>query len=65
MCQRLISCSRQDLQGAIHKSDLLWEENKTRWPAHDPYTQPNSRVSIWDIFPKEVNEEAQATMAHD
>jgi beta-1,4-N-acetylglucosaminyltransferase len=57
--------NRQDLQEAIDKSDLLWEDNKARWPRHDPRAQENQRVSIWEVFPTEVQREEKAQMAND
>jgi hypothetical protein len=57
--------SRQDLQGAIDKSELLREENKARWPPHNPHTGKHSRLSIWEVLPKEVKQEEEAQMVHD
>lgn len=54
---------REQLQAAINKVDQLEEENQTRWPAHSP-DQPDdqTRISLWDIGPSEVQREEVAQM---
>lgn len=54
-----------DLQEAIHKVDLLWEENKFRWPAHKVSVQNGETLRLWDIGLEEVTKEENANMAHD
>ncbi|KAL7896494.1 glycosyltransferase family 28 C-terminal domain-containing protein [Trichoderma sp. SZMC 28014] len=55
-----------DLQGAIHKADLLWEENQSRWPPHSAKSQKNaSSLRLWDIHPQEVEKEEDARMVND
>ncbi|KAH7148757.1 UDP-N-acetylglucosamine transferase subunit alg13 [Dactylonectria macrodidyma] len=60
-----IQSSGHDLQEAIHKADLLWEENKTRWPPNKLSHQSKGRLSLWDIGVTEVAKEQNAYMAHD
>lgn len=58
------SASRLDLQEAVHKAALLWEENKTtRWPAHDPKRNGGGALRLWDIKPVGLEEVSQ--MSHD
>ncbi|KAF4446928.1 beta-1,4-N-acetylglucosaminyltransferase [Fusarium austroafricanum] len=57
--------SAEDLEGAIHKLGLLWEENKTRWPPHMIPSQEPNRLRLWDLAPEEVAREQNATMVHD
>ncbi|KAG5666013.1 hypothetical protein KAF25_010138 [Fusarium avenaceum] len=59
------SGSAEDLEEAIHKVGLLWEENKTRWPPHKIPSQAPDRLSLWDLAPEEVAREQNATMVHD
>ncbi|RBR13830.1 uncharacterized protein FIESC28_08037 [Fusarium coffeatum] len=59
------SGSTEDLQGAIHKVELLWEENKTRWPANKILSQESDKLRLWDLAPVEVSREENATMVHD
>ncbi|KAK1246677.1 hypothetical protein MKX08_000479 [Trichoderma sp. CBMAI-0020] len=55
-----------DLQGAIHKADLLWEENQSRWPPHSVGSQKNaSSLRLWEIYPQEVEKEEDARMVND
>ncbi|PON27537.1 hypothetical protein TGAM01_v203304 [Trichoderma gamsii] len=55
-----------DLQGAIHKADLLWEENQSRWPPHSVKSQKNaSSLRLWEIHPQEVGKEEDARMVND
>lgn len=49
----------------MDKNELLWEENKTRWPPHDPGRQDSTRISIWDISPADVKKEENVHMLHD
>jgi beta-1,4-N-acetylglucosaminyltransferase len=57
--------SQSDLQGAIHKSELLREDNRSRWPPHDVGAPKNSAVRLWEIAPGEVEREENAQMVHD
>lgn len=58
--------SRLDLQEAIHKAVLLWEENKTtRWPAHDVRSPEKPALRLWDIKPGEIKKEEISQMSHD
>lgn len=57
--------STEDLKEAIHKLELLWEENKTRWPPHKIPSQEPGRVRLWDLAPVEIAKEENATMVHD
>ncbi|KAM0344600.1 hypothetical protein ACHAPU_007374 [Fusarium lateritium] len=59
------SGSAEDLEEAIHKVELLWEENKTRWPPHKIPSQTPGRLRLWDLAPEEVSKEQNATMVHD
>ncbi|OAA42134.1 UDP-N-acetylglucosamine transferase subunit alg13 [Metarhizium rileyi] len=60
------SADRLDLQEAIHKAVLLWEENKTtRWPAHDVGGKEEGALRLWDIKPGEVKKEEISQMSHD
>ncbi|KAF9779100.1 hypothetical protein IL306_002473 [Fusarium sp. DS 682] len=59
------SGSAEDLEEAIHKVGLLWEENKTRWPPHIIASQQPNRLRLWDLAPEEVAKEQNATMVHD
>ncbi|KAM0557140.1 hypothetical protein ACHAPJ_005403 [Fusarium lateritium] len=59
------SGSIDDLKEAIHKVELLWEDNKTRWPPHKIPSQESSRLRLWDLAPTEVAKEQNATMVHD
>ncbi|KAF4417706.1 beta-14-N-acetylglucosaminyltransferase [Fusarium acutatum] len=59
------SGSAEDLEEAIHKVELLWEENKTRWPPHIIPSQQPKRLRLWDLAPEEVAKEQNATMVHD
>ncbi|KAH7223552.1 glycosyltransferase family 28 C-terminal domain-containing protein [Fusarium oxysporum] len=59
------SGSAEDLEEAIHKVGLLWEENKTRWPRHIIPSQQPKRLRLWDLAPEEVAKEQNATMVHD
>ncbi|KAG8418175.1 N-acetylglucosaminyldiphosphodolichol N-acetylglucosaminyltransferase catalytic subunit alg13 [Metarhizium acridum] len=60
------SADRLDLQEAIHKAFLLWEENKTtRWPAHDVRGKQEEALRLWDIRPGEVKKEEISQMSHD
>ncbi|OAQ61951.1 glycosyltransferase family 1 protein [Pochonia chlamydosporia 170] len=60
------STDRLDLQEAIHKAVLLWEENKTtRWPAHKVEGTKKEALRLWDIKPGEVQKEEISHMAHD
>ncbi|KAF4952308.1 hypothetical protein FGADI_6846 [Fusarium gaditjirri] len=59
------SGSAEDLEEAIHKVGLLWEENKTRWPPHITPSQQPKRLRLWDLAPEEVAKEQNATMVHD
>lgn len=59
------TASRRDLQGAIHKSELLREDNKARWPAHNPYSKTSTRLSLWEALPTEVQQEEKTKMSHD
>ncbi|EWZ89725.1 hypothetical protein BFJ63_vAg10727 [Fusarium oxysporum f. sp. narcissi] len=59
------SGSAEDLEEAIHKVGLLWEENKTRWPPHIIPSQQPKRLRLWDLAPEEVAKEQNATMVHD
>ncbi|EWZ37610.1 glycosyltransferase family 28 C-terminal domain-containing protein [Fusarium oxysporum Fo47] len=61
----LILDSAEDLEEAIHKVGLLWEENKTRWPPHIIPSQQPKRLRLWDLAPEEVAKEQNATMVHD
>ncbi|KAF7554195.1 hypothetical protein G7046_g6879 [Stylonectria norvegica] len=58
------TASSEDLQGAIDKAELLFEDNKTRWPPHQ-VPQQNARLRLWDIAPQEVSKEENAQMVHD
>lgn len=62
----LIFPRREHLQAAVHKVELLWEENNTRWPPHS-LARPNEEapISLWDIQPGEVRKEETAQMTHD
>ncbi|KAM0429363.1 hypothetical protein ACHAPT_006581 [Fusarium lateritium] len=57
--------SVDDLQEAVQKVELLWEDNKSRWPPNKVPSQGNGRRSLWDLAPGEVAKEQNATMAHD
>lgn len=57
--------SAEDLEEAVHKVGLLWEENKTRWPRHMIPSQQPKRLRLWDLAPEEVAKEQNATMVHD
>ncbi|KAH6985845.1 glycosyltransferase family 28 C-terminal domain-containing protein [Ilyonectria sp. MPI-CAGE-AT-0026] len=59
------SSQPNDLQGAIDKVELLWEENKTRWQPHELSPQKKGRLSLWDIGAGEVAKEENSHMAHD
>ncbi|KAJ4265434.1 N-acetylglucosaminyldiphosphodolichol N-acetylglucosaminyltransferase catalytic subunit alg13 [Fusarium torreyae] len=59
------SGSIDDLKEAIHKVELLWEDNKTRWPPHKVPSQEASGLRLWDLAPAEVGKEQNATMVHD
>ncbi|KAF5543507.1 beta-1,4-n-acetylglucosaminyltransferase [Fusarium napiforme] len=59
------SGSAEDLEEAIHKVGLLWEENKTRWPPHVIPSQQPKRLRLWDLAPEDVAKEQNATMVHD
>ncbi|KAG4264327.1 beta-1,4-N-acetylglucosaminyltransferase [Fusarium proliferatum] len=59
------SGSAEDLEEAVHKVGLLWEENKTRWPPHIIPSQQPKRLRLWDLAPEEVAKEQNATMVHD
>ncbi|KAF5559464.1 beta-1 4-n-acetylglucosaminyltransferase [Fusarium phyllophilum] len=59
------SGSAEDLEEAIHKVGLLWEENKMRWPPHVIPSQQPKRLRLWDLAPEEVAKEQNATMVHD
>ncbi|KAF5579641.1 beta-1 4-n-acetylglucosaminyltransferase [Fusarium pseudoanthophilum] len=59
------SGSAEDLEEAIHKVGLLWEENKTRWPPHVVPSQQPKRLRLWDLAPEDVAKEQNATMVHD
>jgi beta-1,4-N-acetylglucosaminyltransferase len=54
--------SLTDLEGAIDKSDLLIEENQSRWPAN---SVDGTASSLWSLAPEEVAREQNAQMAHD
>ncbi|KPM46246.1 hypothetical protein AK830_g381 [Neonectria ditissima] len=54
-----------DLQEAIHKVDLLWEDNKSRWPPNEISPQTKGRLSLWDIGVNDVAKEENSYMAHD
>ncbi|PHH80385.1 hypothetical protein CDD82_1794 [Ophiocordyceps australis] len=56
--------SRDDLQEAILKSNLLCEDNRSRWPPTKPAHVHNEAVRLWDIKPVDSREE-DATMAND
>ncbi|KAL7823232.1 UDP-N-acetylglucosamine transferase subunit alg13 [Trichoderma gracile] len=60
------TASHLDLQGAIHKADLLWEDNKSRWPPHTikPQKAPGA-LRLWEIHPQEVEKEEDAQMTND
>lgn len=45
--------------------ELLWEENKTRWPANKILSQESDKLRLWDLAPVEVSKEENATMVHD
>lgn len=62
--------SLDHLQEAIHKADLLVEEGRSRWPAHNPGTvDGKTPISIWGIGPPpsqgHIRREEVATMAND
>ncbi|KKO98969.1 beta-1,4-N-acetylglucosaminyltransferase [Trichoderma harzianum] len=58
--------SYTDLRGAIHKVNLLWEENKSRWPPHEVKSQKNpGALRLWDMHPQEVEKEEDAQMTND
>ncbi|KAL6699834.1 glycosyltransferase family 1 protein [Trichoderma pleuroticola] len=58
--------SYTDLQGAIHKVNLLWEDNKSRWPPHEVKPQKNpGGLRLWDMHPQEVEKEEDAQMTND
>ncbi|KAL7793568.1 glycosyltransferase family 1 protein [Trichoderma ceciliae] len=60
------AASYADLQGAIHKADLLWEDNKSRWPPHAVKPQKKSGgLRLWDMHPQEVEKEEDAQLAND
>ncbi|KHN96972.1 UDP-N-acetylglucosamine transferase subunit alg13 [Metarhizium album ARSEF 1941] len=60
------SADRLDLQEAIHKAVLLWEENRTtRWPAHHVGGKEKEALRLWDIRPREVRKEEISQMSHD
>ncbi|KAF5620663.1 beta-1 4-n-acetylglucosaminyltransferase [Fusarium tjaetaba] len=59
------SGSAEDLEEAIHKVGLLWEENKTCWPPHVIPSQQPKRLRLWDLAPEDVAKEQNATMVHD
>ncbi|KAK2612324.1 N-acetylglucosaminyldiphosphodolichol N-acetylglucosaminyltransferase catalytic subunit alg13 [Conoideocrella luteorostrata] len=60
------SATRLDLQEAIHKAVLLWEENySTRWPAHDIRRKETETARLWDIKPLELEKEEVSQMSHD
>ncbi|KAM5352347.1 hypothetical protein ACJ41O_005070 [Fusarium nematophilum] len=59
------SGSVDDLQEAVHKVELLWEENKTRWPPNEVPSQETGRVRLWDLAPEEVAKEQNVYMALD
>ncbi|KAF4125794.1 beta-1,4-N-acetylglucosaminyltransferase [Geosmithia morbida] len=61
---------RHHLQEAIDKADLLSEENRTRWPSHDPFAGKTNETraetsigSIWGIGPAQT--EQASRMTHD
>ncbi|KAJ3517050.1 hypothetical protein NM208_g14762 [Fusarium decemcellulare] len=59
------SGSVDDLQEAIHKVELLWEENKSRWPPNEVQPKETGRLRLWDLAPREVAKEENAYMVHD
>ncbi|KAK5987116.1 UDP-N-acetylglucosamine transferase subunit alg13 [Cladobotryum mycophilum] len=63
----MASASHEDLQGAIHKADLLWEDNKSRWPPHEVNPQKTTKpgLRLWELHPRDVEKEENAQMAHD
>ncbi|KOS20329.1 UDP-N-acetylglucosamine transferase subunit alg13 [Escovopsis weberi] len=62
----MASAGLQDLREAIHKADLLQEENKSRWPPHRIPSPRRSAMSLWEIRPREeLEREEDAQMAHD
>ncbi|EGR52593.1 glycosyltransferase family 1 [Trichoderma reesei QM6a] len=60
------TASYLDLQGAIHKADLLWQDNKSRWPPHTvkPQKAPGA-LRLWEMHPQEVEKEEDAQMIND
>jgi beta-1,4-N-acetylglucosaminyltransferase len=56
----------EHLQEAIHKTELLQEDNKSRWPPNNPTREKREApISFWDIKPGEVRKEEAAQMTHD
>ncbi|PHH61243.1 hypothetical protein CDD81_621 [Ophiocordyceps australis] len=56
--------SRDDLQEAILKSNLLFEDNRSRWPPNKALYARKEALRLWHIKPAETQEE-DATMAND
>ncbi|KAH6899987.1 UDP-N-acetylglucosamine transferase subunit alg13 [Thelonectria olida] len=54
-----------DLQGAIHKSEILWEDNTHRWPPNKVSSNDSDRLRLWDIGVEEVAKEEKSSMALD
>lgn len=54
-----------DLQEAIHKADLLREENQSRWPPNNVASEEKSRLSLWGIGNAEAVKEENSQMAQD
>ncbi|CAM1500909.1 Fc.00g100710.m01.CDS01 [Cosmosporella sp. VM-42] len=59
------SSSSENLQEAIHKAELLCEENKTRWPSNKVAPAQNAKLRIWDIGAAEATKEEDTQMAND
>lgn len=57
--------SSEDLQEAIHKAELLFEDNKSRWPPHEVVPKQNANLRLWEIGQNEVSREENSQMAHD
>ncbi|KAL6866006.1 N-acetylglucosaminyldiphosphodolichol N-acetylglucosaminyltransferase catalytic subunit alg13 [Amphichorda felina] len=51
----------EHLREAIHKTELLWEENKSRWPPNDP----GRSASLWELRLHEVQKEEVSQMTLD
>ncbi|KAH7326028.1 glycosyltransferase family 28 C-terminal domain-containing protein [Stachybotrys elegans] len=55
----------KDLQEAIHKSELLADENKFRWPTHSVQANSTAKTRLWEMAPVEIEKEQDTQMIFD